>query len=86
MLPPATIKELSGHWLTGHWSLATGLTNQCDGDEDDQYSGGFSSKMANIDSKYDSFIHFTIKFNSISISSGICNSKNYSITFFSLYI
>ena len=25
--------------------------------------GGFSSKMANIDSKYDSFIHFTIKFN-----------------------
>ena len=36
MLPPATIKELSGHWLTGHWSLATGLTNQCDGDEDDQ--------------------------------------------------
>ena len=36
MLPPATIKELSGHWLTGHWSLATGLTNQCDGDEDDR--------------------------------------------------
>ena len=31
--------------------------------------GGFSSKMANIDSKYDSFIHFTIKF----------NSKDYSI-------
>ena len=48
--------------------------------------GIFSSKMANIDPKYDSFIHFTIKFNSISISSGICNSKNYSITFFSLYI
>ena len=48
--------------------------------------GGFTSKMANIDSKYDSFIHFTIKFNSkdysISIFSGIFNSKNYSITFF----
>ena len=26
--------------------------------------GGFSSKMANIDSKYDSFIHFRVKFNS----------------------
>ena len=26
--------------------------------------GGFSLKMANIYSKYDSFIHFTIKFNS----------------------
>ena len=26
--------------------------------------GEFSLKMANIDSKYDSFIHFTIKFNS----------------------
>ena len=26
--------------------------------------GDFSSKMANIDSKYDSFIHFTVKFNS----------------------
>ena len=36
LVVPATIKELSGHWLTGHWSLATGLTNQCDGDEDDQ--------------------------------------------------
>ena len=47
---------------------------------------GFISKMANIDSKYDSFIHFTIKFNSkdysISFFSGIFNSKNYSITFF----
>ena len=31
--------------------------------------GGFSSNMANIDSKYDSFIHFTVKF----------NSKDYSI-------
>ena len=31
--------------------------------------GCFSSKMANIDSKYDSFIHFSIKF----------NSKDYSI-------
>ena len=42
--------------------------------------------MANIDSKYDSFIHFTVKFNSrdysISFFSGIFNSKNYSITFF----
>ena len=51
-----------------------------------QKKGGFSSKMANMDSKYDSFIHFTIKFNSkdysISIFSGIFNSKNYSITFF----
>ena len=28
-----------------------------------QEKGGFSSKIANIDSKYDSFIHFTIKFN-----------------------
>ena len=48
--------------------------------------GDFSSKMANIDSKYDSFMHFTIKFNSkdnlISIFSGIFNSKNYSITYF----
>jgi len=48
--------------------------------------GDFSSKMANIDSKYDSFIHFTVKFNSrdysISFFSGIFNSKNYSITFF----
>ena len=26
--------------------------------------GGFSSKIADIDSKYDSFIHFTIKINS----------------------
>ena len=32
----------------------------------------FTQKMTNIDSKYDSFIHFTIKF----------NSKDYSITFF----
>jgi len=31
--------------------------------------GEFSSKMANIDSKYDSFIHFMMKF----------NSKDYSI-------
>ena len=42
--------------------------------------------MANIDSKYDLFIHFTVKFNSrdysISFFSGIFNSKNYSITFF----
>ena len=42
--------------------------------------------MTNIDSKYDSFIHFTIKFNSkdysISFFSGIFNSKNYSIAFF----
>jgi len=42
--------------------------------------------MANIDSKFDSFIHFTIKFNSKdyskSIFSGIINSKNYSIIFF----
>ena len=37
--------------------------------------GGFSSKMANIDSKYDSFIHFTVKF----------NSKDYSISFFQEY-
>jgi len=40
---------------------------------------GFSSKMANIDSKYDSFVHFSIKFNSkdysISFFSGILNSK-----------
>ena len=35
----------------------------------DKKKGDFSSKMANIDSKYDSFIHFTIKF----------NSKDYSI-------
>ena len=47
---------------------------------------GFSSKMANIDSNYDSFIHFTIKFNSkdylISFCSGIFNSKDYSIAYF----
>ena len=40
--------------------------------------------MAIIDSKYDLFIHFTIKFNStdysISFFSGIFNSKDYSIT------
>ena len=35
--------------------------------------GDFSSKMANIDSKYDSFIDFTVKF----------NSRDYSISFFS---
>ena len=34
--------------------------------------GDFLSKMAHIDSKYDSFIHFTIKF----------NSKDYSISLF----
>ena len=43
--------------------------------------------MANIDSKYDSFIHFTMKFNSkdyfIVNFAGIFNSKNYSIIFFS---
>ena len=48
--------------------------------------GDFSSKMANIDSKYDSFIHFTIEFNSkdysISFFSGIFNSKKYLIIFF----
>ena len=42
--------------------------------------------MVNIDSKYDSFIHFTMKFNlkdySKSIFSGIFNSKKYSIIFF----
>ena len=41
----------------------------------------FSSKMANIDLKYDSSIHFTIKFNSKDYSiyflSGIFNSKNW---------
>ena len=47
--------------------------------------GDFSSKMANIDSKYDSFIHFTL--NSIqriiqyNLFSGIFNSKNYSRNF-----
>ena len=48
--------------------------------------GEFSSKTANIDSKTELFIHFTIKFNSkdysMSFFSGIFNSKNYSITFF----
>ena len=42
--------------------------------------------MAYIDPKFDSFIHFTIKFNSKDYSkpifSGIINSKNYSIIFF----
>ena len=42
--------------------------------------------MANIESKYDSFIHFTIQFNakdySISFFSGIFISKKYSIIFF----
>ena len=42
--------------------------------------GDFSSKMANLDSKYDLFIDFTIKFN-INFA-GIFNSKNYSITLF----
>ena len=37
--------------------------------------GCFSSKMANIDLKYDSFIHFTIKF----------NSNDFSISFFQTY-
>ena len=37
--------------------------------------GSFPSKMANIDSQYDSFIHFTIKF----------NSKDYSIFIFQEY-
>ena len=41
--------------------------------------------MVNIDSKFDLAIHFTIKFNSkdysISLFSGIFNSKNYSIIF-----
>ena len=48
--------------------------------------GDFSSKMANVDSKYDSLIHFMIKFNSkdysIQLFSGIFNSKKYSISFF----
>ena len=35
----------------------------------------FTQKMTNIDSKYDSFIHFTIKF----------NSKDYSISIFQEY-
>ena len=37
--------------------------------------GLFIKKMGNIDSKYDSFFHFTIKF----------NSKDYSIIFFQEY-
>ena len=41
------------HW---YWSNGKSVLNRQKGD--------FSSKMANIDSKYDSFIHFTIKFNS----------------------
>ena len=40
-----------------------------------QKKGGFSSKIANSDSKYDSLIYFTVKF----------NSKNYSISFFHEY-
>ena len=48
--------------------------------------GNFSSKKANIDLEYDSDIHFTITFKGlfkIFFFSGIVNSKNYSITFFS---
>ena len=33
-----------------------------------EVKGDFSSKIANIDSKYDSFIHFTIKLNSMDYS------------------
>ena len=49
-----------------------------------QKKGDFSSKMANFDSKYDSFIHFMIKFKrlfNINIS-GLFDLKDYSITFF----
>ena len=47
--------------------------------------GDYSSKMANIVSKYDPLIYFTIEFNlkdySISIFSKIFSSNNYSIIF-----
>ena len=47
---------------------------------------GIFFKTANIDSKYDLFIHSTIKFDSkqysMAISSGISNWKDYSILFF----
>ena len=39
--------------------------------------GDFSSTMVNIDSKYDPFIHFTIKFNSRDYSKSFC--QEYSI-------
>ena len=52
-----------------------------------QAKGDFLSKIENIDSIHDSFIHFTIKFNSkdylITFFSGIFNSKYHSITLFS---
>ena len=62
------------------------VPKNCPKSVQNRQKGGFSSKMANIDSKYDSFIHFTEKFNSrdysVSFFSGIFNSKKYSITFF----
>ena len=54
---------------TGRKGSAPNLPTQC---PKQTKKGDFSSKMANKVSKYDSFIHFTIKF----------NSKDYSISFF----
>ena len=39
------------------------VPKNCPKSVQNRQKGGFSSKMANIDSKYDSFIHFTVKFN-----------------------
>ena len=48
------------------------VPKNCPKSAQNRQKGGFSLKMANIDSNYDSFIHFTVKF----------NSKDYSILFF----
>ena len=51
------------------------VPNDCPKSVQIRQKGGFSSKMANIDSKYNSFIHVTITF----------NSKDYSISIFQVY-
>ena len=52
-----------------------------------QKKGAFLSKNQNIESIYNSFIHFMMKFNSkdysVSIFSGIFNTKVFSKAFFS---
>ena len=51
------------------------VPKKCSKSVQNRQKGGFSSKMANIDSKFDSFIHFTKRF----------NSKDYSISIFQEY-
>jgi len=79
-------KDNSIQYSGNHWYWSNRKSAKKESKIDTQKKGGFSSKMANNDSKFDSFIHFTIKFNSKnywnSIFSGIINSKNYSLIFF----